>query len=130
MDAQMYAEILGNQLKGIMFHSDAYAVSCLHDYKKLKRSHSLQLKEETVSFMHTRCKSIECLHEIVDIPRVEQIVVPHDASAEEIITLWRDWETQAAQLYARAVADEPECRLWKELHRGAAVELRNISHMI
>ncbi|MCQ2282389.1 MAG: hypothetical protein MJZ99_07175 [Bacteroidales bacterium] len=130
MDAVMYNEILSHQLKGIMFHSDAYGVCCLNGYKRLKRSHCLQVKEETMAFMHTRCKAIEALKEIPDIPKKPQITIAHDASPNTILRLWHEWETETAGLYAKAVEAEPDCKLWKDLHQAAMAELKRISYML
>lgn len=130
MDAMMYNEILAHQLKGIMFHSDAYAVCCLNGYKRLKRSHCMQVQEETMTFMHTRCKAIEATKEMADIQKPEQIVVPHDASPNAILRMWHEWETDTAHMYAKAVEAEPDCALWKELHKSAVAELTRISYMM
>lgn len=130
MDAVMYNDILGHQLKGIMFHSDAYGVCCLNGYKRLKRLHCMQVQGETMDFMHTRCKAIETLKAIPDITKKPQIAIPHDASPNAILKMWHEWETETAHLYAKAVEAEPDCALWKDLHKAAMVELTRISYMM
>ncbi len=129
MDKQMYVDILAHQLKGIMFHSDAYSVACLHGYKQLMTAHCKQVRAESECFMYTRCKSIEALDEIVDIPKQTQLVVPHDASPDVIIDIWHKWEAETVAIYAKAVATEPTCKYWLELHKEAVKELECIPKM-
>lgn len=129
MDHEMLANIFMHQLKGIMFHADAYCVSVLHGYRRLKMQHCKAAKSETANFMMTRYKSIEYLGEIIDIPAVTRLEVPHDASEHDIVDMWLKWETEAVELYAKAVAAEPQCHLWSTLHQAAANEIKCITKM-
>lgn len=129
MTKEAWVNIFVHQLKGIMFHADAYGVSVLHGYKRLKTAHCKQLKEETENFMYTRQKSIERLGEIVDIPTVQRIAVPPNATEKEIADMWMKWETEAAEVYAKAVLEEPTCKMWVCLHSGATDEMHRISKM-
>lgn len=129
MQKEMWVSILAHQLKGIMFHADAYGVACLHGYKRLKMAHCKQEREESNTFMVTRCKSIEHLGEIIDIPPITRIAVPHTASPSEIAEMWLKWEMETAELYSKAMIENPECKMWIELHKSATDEIRYISRM-
>ena len=129
MTHEVWADIFAHQLKGIMFHADAYGVACLHGYKRMKMSHRRAATTETGNFMCVRRKAIEALGEITDIPPVTRIEVPHDASEEDLAEMWLKWETEAAEVYAKALAEEPTCKMWAELHKCASDEMRYIVKM-
>lgn len=129
MNKELLADIFKHQLTGIMFHADAYCVSVLHGYKRLKMAHCRAAKEETANFMCTRYKSIEQLGEIIDIPPVTRIDVPHDATARQILNMWLKWEMEAAEVYSKAVAEDPECKMWQQLHQNTSDEIKYISRM-
>ena len=127
MQKEMWVSILSHQLKGIMFHVDAYGIAVLHGYSRMRMCHAKQVKEETDTFMHTRCKSIECLGEIADIPAVQRIAIPPTATEKEIAAMWLKWEMEASELYSKASAVDSECDLWHSLHNDVAKEIRYIS---
>lgn len=127
MNREILADIFCHQLKGIMLHVDMYCVSVLHGYRRLKMLHEKAVKEETESFMRTRYKSIEYLGEILDIPAPARIDVPQDATEHELNVMWLKWEMDAAEMYGKAIEEDPDCRIWKDLHQAAANEIRCIS---
>ena len=129
MTKEMWADVFAHQLKGIMFHADAYGISLLHSYRKLAKAHCHHAKMEMNNFMSARCKSIEQLGEIIDIPAVKRIDVPHNATEKELAEMWLAWESEAAEMYAKAVAAEPSCKWWAELHRDVSDEIKYITKM-
>ncbi len=129
MTKEMWVNVLVHQLKGIMFHTDAYGISLLHGYKRLAKIHCNHAKMEMDGFMCTRHKSIEQLGEIIDIPTVVRIDIPKDATESQLAEMWLKWETEAAEIYAKAVAENPGCKWWVMMHKEVSDEIHYITRM-
>lgn len=129
MQHEMYSEILGHQLKGIMLHSDIYAVAALNGYSRIKWCNCFQLRAELDTHIRTVHKAIDELEEIVEPKQEDRIKVPHTATPSQLLDMWENWERETVELYAKAMAVD-DCRMWRKLYKDAQHELKAIENMV
>ena len=135
-------DILAHQIDGVMFHIDAVMLYKLIDMPKMMKLHMKRVTEESDSNMMTACRLIEMYGEIIDPTQVSRETslsrlryaarATHTDRAvinQKIITAWLAWEKDTRDMYAKAMQEQPDCKMWVKLHRDVEKELKVVEKL-
>ena len=139
---ELEADVLAHQIDGIMFHVDAVLLYKLIGMPKMMRIHMRHVAEESDNNLMTSCHLIGKYGEIIEPAKVsrdtdltELKYAPMETHTDKavinqkIIQAWHEWENDTKALYEDAVKEQPDCKLWSQLHKDVEKELRQVEYM-
>jgi len=126
MDRVKLSIILGHQLKGIMLHSDLCRAYLVRKNKRCAFTQYVRTLAETKTFLLTNEKIIDKLGCLVEPIKEARILVPDNATDEQLKAIWRDWEQDTLAMYEEASLMDQDCKWWKKLLKEVKKELTTL----